>query len=121
MRRTLLLTGFVLAGTLALAGCGDDPAAEGAGGPPGGEMQLPVEAVTLEPQPLGGGLQTVGSLRADESIVVRPEVGGRIERIHFEEGGRVEAGQPLFTLDASVARAEATRAWATANAARVWS
>ena len=26
-------------------------------------------------------LQTVGSLRADESVVVRPEVGGRITRI----------------------------------------
>lgn len=118
MRRTLLLTGFVLAGTLALAGCGDDPAAEGAGGPPGGEMQLPVEAVTLEPQPLGGGLQTVGSLRADESIVVRPEVGGRIERIHFEEGGRVEAGQPLFTLDASVARAALNEAEANLENSR---
>ncbi|MGH8085375.1 MAG: efflux RND transporter periplasmic adaptor subunit [Lysobacter sp.] len=91
---------------LVLAGCGEDPAAGGAaaGGPPGG-MQLPVEAVTVESQPLSAGLQTVGSLRADESVVVRPEVGGRIERIHFEEGGRVKAGQPLFTLDASVERA----------------
>jgi len=107
MRRNLLFRGFLLAGVLAAAGCGDDPAAQGAaaGGPPGGEMQLPVEAVTVQPQPLGGGLQTVGSLRADESVVVRPEVGGRISRIHFEEGGRVEAGQPLFTLDASLARA----------------
>ncbi len=118
MRRTLLLTGFVLAGTLALAGCGEDPAAEGAGGPPGGDMQLPVEAVTVQPQPLGGGLQTVGSLRADESIVVRPEVGGRIERIHFEEGGRVEAGQPLFTLDASVARAALNEAEANLENSR---
>ena len=118
MRRTLLLPGLLFAGLLALAGCGDDPAAEAAaGGPPGG-MQLPVEAVTIEPQPLSGGLQTVGSLRADESVVVRPEVGGRISRIHFEEGGRVEAGQPLFTLDASVAQAALTEAQANLDNSR---
>lgn len=123
MRRTLLLPGLLpglLAATvLVLAGCGDDPAAGGAaaGGPPGG-MQVPVEAVTIQPQPLSGGLQTVGSLRADESVVVRPEVGGRIERIHFEEGGRVSAGQPLFTLDASVARAALNEAQANVENSR---
>ena len=119
MRRTLLVTGIVFAGVLALAGCGDDPDAAAAGGPPGGgEMQLPVEAVTIEAEPLSGGLQTVGSLRADESVVVRPEVGGRIERIHFEEGGRVSAGQPLFTLDASVARAALNEAQANLDNSR---
>ncbi|WP_052101295.1 efflux RND transporter periplasmic adaptor subunit [Novilysobacter arseniciresistens] len=119
MRRNLLFTGLLLAGALALGGCGGDPAAEGAagGGPPGG-MQLPVEAVTIQPQPLEGGLQTVGSLRADESVVVRPEVGGRIERIHFEEGGRVRAGQPLFSLDASLARASLNEAQANLENSR---
>lgn len=119
MRRTLLLPGLMSVALLALAGCGEDPAAAGAaaGGPPGG-MQLPVEAVTVQPQPLSGGLQTVGSLRADESIVVRPEVGGRIERIHFEEGGRVSAGQALFTLDASVARAALNEAEANLENSR---
>jgi membrane fusion protein (multidrug efflux system) len=119
MRRTLLLSGLLSAALLALAGCGEDPAAEGAaaGGPPGG-MQLPVEAVTVQSQSLSGGLQTVGSLRADESVIVRPEVGGRIERIHFEEGGRVAAGQPLFTLDASVARAALNEAEANLENSR---
>ena len=119
MRRNPLITALLLAGALALGGCGDDPAAEGAaaGGPPGG-MQLPVETVTLQPEPLEGGLQTVGSLRADESVVVRPEVGGRIERIHFEEGGSVSAGQPLFSLDASLARASLNEAAANLENSR---
>lgn len=119
MRRNPLITALLLAGALALGGCGDDPAAEGAaaGGPPGG-MQLPVETVTLQPEPLEGGLQTVGSLRADESVVVRPEVGGRIERIHFEEGGSVRAGQPLFSLDASLARASLNEASANLENSR---
>jgi len=107
--------------TLALAGCGgkgDQAAAAPGGGGPPGEMKLPVETVTLKPQALAGGLQTVGSLRADESVVVRPELPGRVQRIHFEEGGRVSAGQPLFTLDASIARANLTEAQANLENSR---
>jgi membrane fusion protein (multidrug efflux system) len=79
---------------------------------------LPVEAVTLVPEPLVAGLQTVGSLRADESVVVRPEIAGRIVRIHFREGGRVAAGQPLFTLDPSTAQAAYNEALANLENSR---
>ena len=118
MRRTTLVPAVIFA-ALALSACGgqDKPGAGGAGGPPGG-MQLPVETVTLQPQALQGGLQTVGSLRADESVVVRPEVGGRVTRIHFTEGGRVAAGQPLFTLDGSLAQASLNEAAANLENSR---
>ena len=104
---------FSVALALGLAACSDEPdaGAAGAGGPPGG-MQLPVEAVTVTPQPLAGGLDTVGSLRADESVVVSPEVAGRITRIHFREGGSVNAGDPLFSLDGDSARAALAEAQA---------
>src|SRR5688572_31794708 len=103
------LTG-ALALALLVAACGKDPAAAGAeggeGGRPGGGMPpMPVEAVTLKTEKLAGGVQTVGSLRADEQVVVRPEIAGRIQRIHFVEGGNVESGQPLFTLDSATAQA----------------
>ena len=119
MRRNLLFTSVLLAALLGLSACNDsDPAAAGAGGGPPGGMQLPVEAVTVQPQALTAGLQTVGSLRADESVVVRPEVAGRISRIHFTEGGRVQAGQPLFTLDASLAQADLNEAAANLENSR---
>ncbi|MDQ3494699.1 MAG: efflux transporter periplasmic adaptor subunit, partial [Pseudomonadota bacterium] len=99
MRLHFLLTLAALAASLATA-CSSGSDAAGAGGPggpggPHGGMQLPVEAVTLRLEPLEVGLSTVGSLRADESVVIRPEVAGRITRIQFQEGGRVERGQPL--------------------------
>jgi len=103
-----------------LAACGGkegDPAA-GGGGPPGGMPPLPVEVATVEPRSLASTLETVGSLRADETVVMRPEVGGRIERIHFEEGGKVVAGQPLFTLDGSMARAALNESLANLAIAR---
>ncbi len=120
MRRTALFSGILLVALIGLAGCGGDEAAgaEGAaGGPPGG-MQLPVETVTIEPRPLQSGLDTVGSLRADESVIVRPEVAGRVKRIHFTEGGTVRAGQPLFSLDASLARASYNEAAANLDNSR---
>jgi len=51
-------------------------------------------------------VSAVGTLRAAESVVVRPEVPGLIERVHFQEGQTVKAGDPLFSLDASLVRAE---------------
>lgn len=117
MRRHLLLPALLLA--LALSGCGgSEPAPGGGAGGPPGAMALPVEAVTLRPEPLSAGLETVGSLRADESVVVRPEVAGRISRIHFTEGGRVQAGQALFTLDGSLARASLNEAAANLQNSR---
>ncbi len=115
----LLLSAALVFG---LAACSDEPDAAAAGGPPGG-MQLPVEVVTVAPQPLAGGLETVGSLRADESVVISPEVAGRITRIHFREGGRVNAGDPMFTLDgdtyrAALAEAQANLANSRSAAAR---
>ncbi len=93
---------------LSLAACsgGAAPEApEGAGGPPGG-MALPVEAVTVKAEPLQAGITTVGTLRADESVVIRPEINGRLVAVHFEEGQRVAQGAKLFSMDASVTEAE---------------
>lgn len=126
MRRIALLSISLLA-VFAVAACskGDAGGPGGAGGPPGGgaggppqEMKLPVEAVTLQAESLARGLSTVGTLRADESVVVRPEITGRISRIHFNEGQRVAAGAPLFSLDASVLGADVDEARATLENAR---
>src|SRR5688572_27025074 len=103
MRPSLVL---LSASLLLLAACGGkDDAAGAQAGPPGGMPPLPVEVAKVEARSLTEGLDTVGTLRADETVVVRPEVAGRVERLHFEEGGQVRAGQPLFTLDGSLARA----------------
>ena len=110
--RTVKAIAGAFALSLLVAACGGkgDAAAGapggGEGGPPGGGMPpMPVEATTLKTEKFAAGLQTVGSLRADEQVVVRPEIAGRIVRIHFTEGGRVAAGQPLFSLDSATAQA----------------
>ncbi|GAB3359857.1 efflux RND transporter periplasmic adaptor subunit [Lysobacter tyrosinilyticus] len=120
MGRKLWVSGIALGMATALAGCGNGGAKGGGpGGPPGGGMPpLPVEAVTLKAQKLAAGLQTVGSLRADESVVVRPEVAGRVARIGFTEGATVRAGQPLFILDGSTQQAALNEAAANLENSR---
>ncbi len=48
----------------------------------------------------------IGSLRSDESVIVRAEQPGRITALNFKEGQPVRIGQLLVQLDDSVARAE---------------
>lgn len=78
-----------------------------------GGFAIPVEAVTARNERLERSILAVGTLRSNQSIVVRPEVAGRIARIHFEEGQRVDAGAPIVTLDDTIARAELAQARAS--------
>ncbi len=68
---------------------------------------IPAQAVTLANE-----ISAVGTLVANESVMIRPEVAGRVAAIHFNEGQPVAAGAPLVTLDAAEVRAqlEASRA-----------
>ena len=44
-------------------------------------------------------IRAVGTLRANESIMIRPEVAGRIRQVWFEEGQAVEKDQLLIELE----------------------
>jgi membrane fusion protein (multidrug efflux system) len=79
--------------------------------PPGGAgMGMPVEAEVAKAQDVAQEIIAVGSLRSNESVTLSSEIAGRIAGIRFQEGQRVEAGQPLFDLDDSVYRAELAQA-----------
>jgi membrane fusion protein (multidrug efflux system) len=76
------------------------------GGPAGGGMPpMPVEVAPVRTGALARTVTAVGSLISNESVVVRPEVAGRIVEILFAEGQRAARGSVLFRLDDSVARA----------------
>lgn len=58
-------------------------------------------------------IEAVGSLRSNESVILRPEISGRITEILFDEGQRVQKGMPLIRLDAAIARAQVEQAKAS--------
>jgi len=84
------------------------PSSTAKGGPaPAGVV---VEAARVSVVKLPQALGAVGSLRSDETVILRPEVAGRIAQIQFREGERVAKGQVLVKLDDSVQQADLDRA-----------
>jgi membrane fusion protein (multidrug efflux system) len=81
------------------------PAAQAAK-PPAASQGITVEASKVVETQLPLGIAAVGSLRSEESVILRPEIAGRVSEILFTEGQRVTKGQPLIRLDSSVQRAE---------------
>lgn len=69
-----------------------------------------IEAVPVRQAPVERGVSAVGTLRSDNSVMLRPEVAGRIAQINFEEGGRVRQGDILLRLDDSVVSAQLQQA-----------
>lgn len=90
-------------------------AARGAtGGPPGGQAPAPrVETARVQAAALALEASAVGSLRSNESVVLRPEVPGRIASINFRDGTAVARGALLVALDAATQAAEVDQARAT--------
>ncbi len=60
---------------------------------------MPVKAAPVTRETLNVEVTAVGTLRADETVIIRPEIAGRVTAIHFKEGQTVNAGDPLITLD----------------------
>ncbi|HPF74684.1 MAG: efflux RND transporter periplasmic adaptor subunit [Lysobacteraceae bacterium] len=79
-------------------------------GGPGGMPPTAVETAQVETVTLDQSVDVIGNLRANESVTIRPEIAGRIEKIQFDEGQQVKAGDPLFTLDAALIRADLNEA-----------
>jgi len=90
-----------------------------AGAAPGGPGGMPaVEVATVSTVRLVDDAQAVGTLKSRQSVVLRPEVAGRIVRFGFEEGRPVRQGQLLVQLDDSLPRAELSQAQAQLSIAQ---
>ena len=90
---------------------------QGAGGGTAGGPAA-VEVGKVEVLRIEDDAQAVGSLRAVQNIIVRPEVSGRITRLGFTDGGRVRKGQLLVQLDNTLQAAQLKQAQAQSNIAR---
>lgn len=77
-----------------------------------------VEAVQVAKASLPQTITAVGSLRSEESVMLRPEVAGRISSIQFKEGQRVQKGALLVKLDPSINDAEVLQAKANFTLAK---
>ena len=104
-----------------LAVAGGPPAGSAAGAPAApapAARPASVEVAKVEKAPLQDDAQAVGSLRSRQSVMVRPEVAGRIKLLGFTDGARVRKGQVLVQLDDVLQRAEIQQAQAQVSIAQ---
>ncbi len=88
------------------------PAVSGPNGLPG------VEVARVSTARLQDDAQSVGTLRSHQSVMLKPEVAGRIVSIGAADGARVRRGQVLVQLDDTLQKAELSQAQAQLSIAR---
>jgi membrane fusion protein (multidrug efflux system) len=108
----------------ARSGAPGSPGVGAASGAPGGPNAgapsgpVPVEVGRVEAVRLEDDVQAVGSVRARQGVMLRPEVSGRIERLNFTDGQPVRRGQVVVQLDDALQSAQLQQAEAQAAIAR---
>ncbi len=117
---TPLAVVLMLSGSLALTGCDDKPAQQGA-------QQMPeVGIVTLKSAPLQITTELPGRTNAYRVAEVRPQVNGIILKRNFTEGSDIQAGVSLYQIDPATyqasyesAKGDLAKAQAAANIAQL--
>jgi len=71
---------------------------------------LHVKASKPKQETLTVTVSAIGTLRADQSVTIAPEIDGRIVFITDKEGRRVEKGEVLLKLDDAIDRADLAQA-----------
>jgi len=84
---------LMLSGSLALTGCDEKQAQQGA------QQVSEVGVVTLKSEPLQIKTELPGRTSAYRIAEVRPQVSGIILKRNFTEGGDVKAGESLYQID----------------------
>ncbi len=77
-----------------------------------------VEVARVEVTRFTDEAQAVGSLRSRQSVVLRPEVSGRVTQLNFHDGQRVHRGQLLVQLDDQLPLAQLQQAQAELSIAQ---
>ncbi|WP_162910964.1 efflux RND transporter periplasmic adaptor subunit [Azohydromonas sediminis] len=110
--------GAVTSGPPGAAGPAGAPRPGAGGGPggPGGPAVVEVGRATA--MRIDDEASAVGSLRARQAVMLRPEVSGRVVALGFADGQRVRQGQLLVQLDDRLQAAQLQQAQAQAAIAR---
>jgi membrane fusion protein, multidrug efflux system len=79
------------------------------------QMTVPVVVGKVIQKDMPVQVKAVGSVEAVSSVMVKPQIAGLLDGVHFQEGQSVKKGDLLFTIDprpfqAELARAEANLA-----------
>jgi len=110
--KNIILTVIVLAfaGAILYKAMWSKPAQVIATGLP--RVALPVSMQVIKPESFTETLSVIGSIEANESVVLKSEISGKITGIFFSEGERVEKGTLLIKVYDNDLQAQLTKAQA---------
>jgi multidrug efflux system membrane fusion protein len=89
---------LILALMFLLAGCANKQTAQAAS-PGSGRPPAPVVVSTVEQRDVPVQITAIGNVEAYQTVQIRSQVNGQIEKIYFKEGEDVRKGQLLYSLD----------------------
>src|SRR5260370_28716125 len=96
--RNLTSCSLALGLTFAMA-CGGKQSPAAAGGSGAGRPPAPVVVAAVEQRDIPVQIRAIGNVEPYQTVQIRSQVNGQIERVYFKEGQEVRKGDPLFTLD----------------------
>jgi membrane fusion protein, multidrug efflux system len=96
LRLPILL--FPLTAVLLLSGCTNKEQVQAAGGS-GGRPPAPVVVANVEQRDIPVQIKAIGNVEAYQTVQIRSQVNGQIQKVFFKEGDDVRQGQQLFQLD----------------------
>src|SRR6266850_4122412 len=94
---------------LVMSGCGSKEQVQATGGP-AGRPAAPVVVASVEQRDIPVQIHAIGNVEAYQTVQIRSQVNGQIQKIFFKEGEDVRQGQLLFQLDKRPFQAELDRA-----------
>jgi membrane fusion protein (multidrug efflux system) len=103
--RAYAADGTSAAGQEAVADKSSAAGASGARSKSGGSVPLKVATFLVKPAPFAEIVTSTGTLRAEESVELQPEINGKVIAINFSEGSRVRKGALLVKLNDADLRA----------------
>ena len=109
------LIGTVFLLSVLTASCGkleESAQAQNDGSPP-----IPVQWQTLKTSMLRDSTEYVGTLEAEQTVALKPQIDGRIQQILVKPGDRVTQGKPIFILDPGQTVPQLVSAQASLNSA----
>jgi membrane fusion protein, multidrug efflux system len=96
-RLRLSILFLALTTVLILSGCTKNQGQVAASS--GGRPPAPVVVASVEQRDIPVQIQAIGNVEAYQTVQIRSQVNGQIQKIFFKEGEDVRQGQPLFQLD----------------------
>ena len=103
---------LILAWLMFLPACSGN-GAKGSGAPPAMGMTVPVTVAGVTQQTIPVEVRVIGNVEAYSTVTVRSQIDGEVDRVYFQEGRDVNAGDLLFPVDSRPYQARLQQAEAT--------